>query len=56
VIRPSGTVNTRWRDFGDLFVLTSRHGADGSDLQQALAVVAGRRRAEMAVLWLVLDG
>ena len=30
-----GTVNTRWRDFADLHILTGRHATDGTELQRA---------------------
>lgn len=27
-----GTINTRWRDFADVYLLASRHGVDGAEL------------------------
>lgn len=51
-----GTANTRWRDFADLYLLTSRHPVDANDLQRALAEVAVYRVAELASLAEVLDG
>jgi hypothetical protein len=51
-----GTVNTRWRDFADLYLLTSRHAVDGDELHRALAEVAAHRTAELAALVEVLDG
>jgi hypothetical protein len=51
-----GTVNTRWRDFADVYLLTSRHTVDGDELQRALAEVAAYRAAELAPLVEVLDG
>lgn len=51
-----GTINTRWRDFADLYLLTSRHAVDGNELQRALAEVAAYRAAELAPLVDVLDG
>jgi hypothetical protein len=51
-----GTVNTRWRDFADLYLLSSRHAVDGEELHRALAEVAAYRTAELAPLTDVLDG
>ena len=51
-----GTANTRWRDFADLFLLTGRHTLNGADLQQALAVVAAYRRADLSELAVALNG
>jgi hypothetical protein len=51
-----GTVNTRWRDFADLYLLSSRHTVDGDELQRALAEVAAYRHAQLAPLLDVLDG
>ncbi|HEU5269395.1 MAG TPA: nucleotidyl transferase AbiEii/AbiGii toxin family protein, partial [Jatrophihabitans sp.] len=39
-----GSVNTRWRDFADLYILTGHHAADGADLRRALSEVAAYRR------------
>ena len=38
-----GTINTRWRDFADLYTSTGRQAVDGVDLQRALAEVAAYR-------------
>ena len=51
-----GTVNTRWRDFADIYILTRRHPTDGAELQRALAEVAAYRRVELSPLANTLDG
>jgi len=51
-----GTINTRWRDFADLYTLTGRQAVDGVDVQRALAEVAAYRRVELSPLADVLDG
>jgi len=51
-----GTVNTRWRDFGDVWTLAGEHPVDGDQLQTAIAEVAGYRRAELSPLREVLEG
>jgi hypothetical protein len=51
-----GTANTRWRDFGDIWTLSSRHPVEGSDLQRAIREVAHGRGANLAPLTEVLDG
>lgn len=51
-----GTINTRWRDFADVYLLTGRHTVDGADLQRALAEVAGYRVVELSPLADALDG
>jgi len=51
-----GTVNTRWRDFADVWTLSDRHPVNGDELQTALRVVAEHRRAELVPLADVLDG
>jgi hypothetical protein len=51
-----GTVNTRWRDFADIYILTRRHPTDGGELQRALAEVAAYRRVELSPLANTLDG
>ncbi|VXC13297.1 nucleotidyl transferase AbiEii/AbiGii toxin family protein [Aeromicrobium sp. 9AM] len=51
-----GTVNTRWRDFGDIWTLSNRHAIGGSDLESAIDHVADHRKAEIAPLRDVLDG
>lgn len=51
-----GTVNTRWRDFGDIWTLSDRHAISGSDLQGSIDQVAAHRKAEIAPLRDVLEG
>lgn len=51
-----GTVNTRWRDFADLYILTRHHTVAGAELQRALAEVAGYRHSVMSPLARALDG
>jgi hypothetical protein len=38
-----GTVNTRWRDFADIYLLTGRQEVDGTELTQSVRVVAEHR-------------
>ena len=45
-----GTVNTRWRDFADIYLLSNRHPVNGADLQQALSTVAAAREAALTPL------
>jgi len=51
-----GVANTRWRDFGDLYILSQRHDVDGAELASALASVASRREIELRPLAVVLTG
>lgn len=51
-----GVANTRWRDFGDLYVLSRRHDVVGAELATALAIVAIHRAIELRPLTLVLAG
>lgn len=51
-----GTVNTRWRDFADLYLLTGRHTVAGVELGRALNEVANYRGVALAALEDVLDG
>lgn len=51
-----GTVNTRWRDFADIYILIRRHTTDGTELQRACAGVAAYRRVELSPLADALDG
>lgn len=51
-----GVANTRWRDFGDIWVLSRAHALDGTDLQAAIRHVAQHRRAGLLPLADVLDG
>jgi Nucleotidyl transferase AbiEii toxin, Type IV TA system len=51
-----GTLNTRWRDFADLYLLSGRHYADGAELELSLRIVAQHRSASLIQLSAVLDG
>lgn len=51
-----GTINTRWRDFADLYLLTGRHTVAGVELERALTEVANYRGVALAALEDVLDG
>lgn len=51
-----GTVNTRWRDFADVWTLSAAHPVDGDELQTDLRIVADHRRVRLAPLADVLDG
>ena len=51
-----GTVNTRWRDFADIYLLSRRHSLDGPDLANSLRQVARHRQVELVPLARVLDG
>jgi Nucleotidyl transferase AbiEii toxin, Type IV TA system len=51
-----GTVNTRWRDFADLYVLTGRHSVAGSEVQGALGEVAAYREVALSPLEQALTG
>jgi Nucleotidyl transferase AbiEii toxin, Type IV TA system len=51
-----GTVNTRWRDFADIYILTGRHATEETELQRALAEVAAHRHVEPSPLANALDG
>lgn len=51
-----GAANTRWRDFGDIWVLSRAHALGGTDLQTAIREVAQHRQAELIPLTDVLDG
>jgi hypothetical protein len=51
-----GTVNTRWRDFGDVYLLARHHPIDGAELVACIADVAAHRQVELTPLARVLDG
>ncbi len=50
-----GTVNTRWRDFGDIHMLARRHAINGSELAHAISRVADHRKVRLRPLAQVLD-
>ena len=45
-----GTVNTRWRDFADIYLLSHHQPVDANALHAALTAVANHRGAELAPL------
>ena len=51
-----GTVNTRWRDFADIYLLTGQHRLVAGDTRAAINKVSTYRNAEMGPLRPVLDG
>ncbi len=51
-----GTVNTRWRDFLDLYVLIRRHAVDAQTLRTSMQHVAGYRGVPLSPLKPVLAG
>lgn len=51
-----GSANTRWRDFGDIFVITGRRAFGAREIRQALQAVADYRHVELAGLDETLDG
>jgi hypothetical protein len=51
-----GTVNTRWRDFADVYLLSRRHPLTGADLTDSVRQVARHRQVELLPLARVLDG
>lgn len=40
-----GTVNTRWRDFADIYTLARSHRIDGRELTRAHMALGGGQRA-----------
>jgi hypothetical protein len=51
-----GQASTRWRDFGDIYLLTRRYFFHANELRQALQVVADYRHVEISSLDDALDG
>jgi Nucleotidyl transferase AbiEii toxin, Type IV TA system len=51
-----GTANTRWRDFGDVYLLTGKHVLHANEISQAIHRVAAHRAASLAPLSSVLKG
>lgn len=45
-----GPTNTRWRDFADVYLISSRHSVRADDLKQSIAKVASHRRVTMTTL------
>ncbi len=50
-----GTVNTRWRDFGDIYMLARHHAIKGSELAHAIRRVAEHRKVRLRPLAQALD-
>lgn len=50
-----GTVNTRWRDFGDIYMLARHHAINGSELAHAIRRVADHRKVRLRPLAQALD-
>jgi Nucleotidyl transferase AbiEii toxin, Type IV TA system len=51
-----GPANTRWRDFGDIHLLSGRYAYQAEKVRQALRTVANHRGVELAGLDDALDG
>lgn len=51
-----GTVNTRWRDFADIYLLSRQRAVDGDDVITAIQTVAQHRGVEVSPLSVALDG
>ena len=51
-----GTVNTRWRDFGDVYLLGRHHVIAGADLMGSIERVATHRGVVLRPLASVLEG
>ncbi len=51
-----GTVNTRWRDFADIYMLAGRHAIDGTELVRSTRRVAEHRHVQLTPLVEVLAG
>jgi predicted nucleotidyltransferase component of viral defense system len=45
-----GSASTRWRDFGDIYLLTTRYTFEAARVRQALQTVADHRHIELAGL------
>ena len=51
-----GITSTRWRDFGDLYLITGQHPLVAGEVRAAINKVAAYRNAEMGSLRPALDG
>ena len=51
-----GTVNTRWRDFADMYMLARHHAIDGTQLVRSTRRVAEHRHVQLAPLIEILAG
>jgi len=50
-----GTVNTRWRDFADIYMLARHHAINGPELARAIRRVAEHRKVRLLPLAQALD-
>ncbi len=50
------TINTRWRDFADVALLSRQHGFVGAELERSIRAVAAQRAVALAPLAVVLEG
>ncbi|RLP83029.1 nucleotidyl transferase AbiEii/AbiGii toxin family protein [Mycetocola lacteus] len=51
-----GLVNSRWRDFADIYVLSHRHGIHAGELRTALGVVTEYRGIRLLSVFPLLNG
>lgn len=51
-----GEVNTRWRDFADVYLLASRHGIGAEELSVSIRAVADHRNVALRTLLPELEG
>jgi Nucleotidyl transferase AbiEii toxin, Type IV TA system len=51
-----GPASTRWRDFGDIYLVTGRYSFQAGEVRQALRSVADHRRVELVGLDDAFDG
>ena len=51
-----GTANTRWRDFGDVYLLATRYPLEAVELRRALVDVADFRGRELEPMNTALEG
>jgi hypothetical protein len=51
-----GTVNTRWRDYADIVLLSAAHDVDGDELSASIDVVAAHRKVALTPLDEALAG
>lgn len=51
-----GTVNTRWRDYADIVLLSAAHDVDGGELSASIGVVAAHRKVALTPLDEALAG
>lgn len=51
-----GVASTRWRDFGDIYLLTGAHSVGARAAREAIQSVAGHRDADLQSLREILDG